>query len=107
VVIKALGKFLKSCFRGGFEPYFLVEDEAAEPANHTIRLTESMINDMHLRGYFNIDPFVILVSKELSLTSISLGLQSEPYLSGASCVPISGFPRRLVEGGKKREGECS
>lgn len=102
--LKALGQFLKTCFRGGFEPYFLIGDDAAQSVTEKVHFSEPLVNDMHLRGYFNIDPFLVTVSKELSTTIISLALQSEPYASGAASLPISGFPRHLISSGKRPEG---
>jgi len=60
-------------------------------------LTEDIINDMYLRGTFNLQRIQIATSKELSTTEISLCLQTNPYpYSIDSYLPISGFPRELM-----------
>jgi hypothetical protein len=103
--MKGLGGFLRSTIRGDFEPYFLLEEETHRSGAIKIPLTEASINHMYLRGYFNIDPIQIQVSKELASTKISLCLQSDPYPSGITVLPISGFPRQLISEDRSRKGK--
>ncbi|KAK5631118.1 hypothetical protein RRF57_006833 [Xylaria bambusicola] len=97
--IKALAWFLISLLDGDFEPYFLIEeiglDDAAQRV-YQIVLTDSVLQDMHLQGNFQLDHLRINTTQENSEVKISLCLQSAPYSSGIHVLPISGFPRRLM-----------
>ncbi|KAH6647653.1 hypothetical protein BKA67DRAFT_394493 [Truncatella angustata] len=94
--MKALGEFLRSTFRGEFEPYFLLEEEVPRSAPLRIPLEEGAVHDMCHRGHFEIEPLYIQVQRELATTKVSLCLQGEPYPSGVTVLPISGFPRQLI-----------
>ncbi|TGJ81236.1 hypothetical protein E0Z10_g7507 [Xylaria hypoxylon] len=78
--IKALAWFLISLLDGDFEPYFLIEEEDQDGGARQIRqivLTDSVLQDMHLQGNFQLE-------------------QNAPYSSGVHVLPVSGFPRRLM-----------
>jgi hypothetical protein len=94
--MKALGEFLRSALRGEFEPYFLLEEEVPRSAPVRVPLSETAVHEMCHRGYFEVEPFRIQCSRELATTKISLCLQNEPYPSGVTVLPISGFPRQLM-----------
>ncbi|KAI1079978.1 hypothetical protein F5B20DRAFT_147122 [Whalleya microplaca] len=94
--MKGLGEFFRSCLKGSFEPYFQVENGIRDSVTCPIVLTEVMIRDMHKRGYFDMEPIRIDVSKEHSIVRISLCLQAVAYPSGVTVLPISGFPRQLM-----------
>ncbi|KAI2469692.1 hypothetical protein F4781DRAFT_431216 [Annulohypoxylon bovei var. microspora] len=95
--MKALGSFLRKSLQAHFEPFFVVEEDSylGDEIKHTIN--ENIINDMYLRGRFDMPNIKIHMSKELAVTTISLSLQngSYPYTAN-SYLPISGFPRELV-----------
>ncbi|KAI1325062.1 FabD/lysophospholipase-like protein [Xylariaceae sp. FL0255] len=102
--MKGLGDFLRTCFKGSFEPYFLIED-LIEDGQHrngnpavAIVLTEAIIRNMRSGGYFDLKHFEIKIRKEHLATKMSLCLQTVPYASsGATALlPISGFPRQLL-----------
>ncbi|KAI0966660.1 hypothetical protein F4678DRAFT_475768 [Xylaria arbuscula] len=103
--IKALAWFLISLLDGDFEPYFLIEeecqenqedqDDAPQRTRHVI-LTDSVLQDMHLQGNFQLEHLRINAACEDSNIEISLCLQTNPYSSGVHVLPISGFPRRLM-----------
>ncbi|KAJ3572874.1 hypothetical protein NPX13_g4903 [Xylaria arbuscula] len=97
--IKALAWFLISLLDGDFEPYFLIEqigiDDAAQRVRQVV-LTDSVLQDMHLQGNFQLDQLRINATQENSEIKMSLCLQSTPYPSGIHVLPISGFPRRLM-----------
>ncbi|TGJ84807.1 hypothetical protein E0Z10_g3967 [Xylaria hypoxylon] len=94
--IEGLGHALHTCLKGSFKPYFLIEEQdyPSSPALGLI-LTESVIRNMR-RGYFDLDIIELELSKEHSSINISLCLQTIAYASGATTLPISGFPRQLV-----------
>ncbi|KAI0903577.1 hypothetical protein F4823DRAFT_635572 [Ustulina deusta] len=94
--IEGLGCFLHACLKGSFRPYFLIEeqDHPMSPALGVI-LTEAIIRNMR-RGYFDLDIIELEVSREYSSINISLCLQTVPYTSGETSLPISGFPRQLI-----------
>ncbi|KAI1505709.1 hypothetical protein F5X99DRAFT_215888 [Biscogniauxia marginata] len=97
--LQALGWFLISRLEGTFEPYFLLEEEDEGRASWPVRqlvLSESVLQDMHLQGNFHLDPVRINAATENSEVKISLCLQTHPYPSGVTVLPISGFPRRLM-----------
>ncbi|KAI0886923.1 FabD/lysophospholipase-like protein [Annulohypoxylon maeteangense] len=97
--LKALGWFLISRLDGDFEPYFLLEvqEEAGAPwAPRQIILTNSVLEDMHLQGNFDLNPVRINSATEHAQITISLCLQTRPYPSGVTILPISGFPRKLM-----------
>ncbi|OTB11271.1 hypothetical protein K445DRAFT_359609 [Daldinia sp. EC12] len=96
--LKALGWFLVSRLDGDFEPYFLLEiqDEGASWPPRQIVLTNSVLQDMHLQGGFQLDPVRINTVTEDAQVNISLCLQTCRYASGAIVLPISGFPRQLM-----------
>ncbi|KAI1468230.1 FabD/lysophospholipase-like protein [Daldinia caldariorum] len=96
--LKALGWFLVSRLDGDFEPYFLLEiqDEGASWPPRQVILTNSVLQDMHLQGGFQLDPIRISTATEDAQVNISLCLQTCRYPSGAIVLPISGFPRRLM-----------
>ncbi|KAI1798690.1 FabD/lysophospholipase-like protein [Daldinia bambusicola] len=96
--LKALGWFLVSRLDGDFEPYFLVEiqDEGASWPPRQVVFTNSVLQDMHLQGGFQLDPVRISTATEDAQVNISLCLQTCRYPSGAIVLPISGFPRRLM-----------
>ncbi|KAI2635875.1 FabD/lysophospholipase-like protein [Hypomontagnella submonticulosa] len=97
--LKALGWFLISRLDGDFEPYFLLEvrdEEGASCPPRQIFLSNSVLQDMHLQGNFHLDPVRISTTTENAQINITLCLQTHPYPSGATVLPISGFPRRLM-----------
>ncbi|KAI0552170.1 hypothetical protein F4679DRAFT_571841 [Xylaria curta] len=97
--MKALAWFFISLLDGDFEPYFVLEEEDNDGAVWPLRqivLTESVLQDMHLQGNFQLEPVHIHATHKNSDINISLCLQSAPYTSGAHALPISGFPRRLM-----------
>ncbi|KAK5655399.1 hypothetical protein OQA88_5669 [Cercophora sp. LCS_1] len=95
--MKDLGEFLRSYIRGTFEPFLFVEERGLRSNSFTLRLSEHIINDLYLRGTFNLPRIQISTSKESSSTMISLCLQTTPYpFSTDSHLPISGFPRELM-----------
>ncbi|KAI8963493.1 FabD/lysophospholipase-like protein [Daldinia sp. FL1419] len=102
--LKALGWFLVSRLDGEFEPYFLLEiqDGGASWPPRQIVLTNSVLQDMHLQGGFQLDSVRISTATEDAQVNISLCLQTRPYPSGVMVLPISGFPRRLMseDGGR-------
>ncbi|KAI0907470.1 hypothetical protein F4823DRAFT_626310 [Ustulina deusta] len=97
--IKALAWFLISLLDGDFEPYFLIEEEGQDSEIGQIRhivLTDSVLQDMHLQGNFQLEHLRIHATHENEDVKISLCLQNAPYSSGVHVLPISGFPRRLM-----------
>ncbi len=100
--LKALGAFLRTHQRNNFEPYFLIEEDNTRWPARQIILDEATLDDMRLRGCFDIDRVRIHAVKEHSAAKISLGLQTTVYPSGVSVLPISGFPRQLIseDGGR-------
>ncbi|KAI3316635.1 FabD/lysophospholipase-like protein [Xylariaceae sp. AK1471] len=98
--MKAMGEFLRKCLRAKFEPFFIVEEQVRSLESFVtlnINITENMINDMYLRGIFQLGRIKIYLSKELAVTTISLSLQTDPYPHSTNAfLPISGFPRELV-----------
>ncbi|KAI1411011.1 hypothetical protein F5Y13DRAFT_201533 [Hypoxylon sp. FL1857] len=94
--MKGLGAFLKLSLKGGFEPYFLVEDDMPGPAAQQLVLTEAAIRNMYQQGYFDMEPIRINAVKEHTTVKITLCLQTTPYPSGETSLPISGFPRQLM-----------
>lgn len=94
--MKALGEFMRSTIRGEFEPYFLLEEEVPRSLPVRIALSETSVHDMCHRGILEVETLYIQVQRELATTRISLCLQGEPYPSGVSVLPISGFPRQLI-----------
>ncbi|KAI8947268.1 hypothetical protein F4801DRAFT_519668 [Xylaria longipes] len=97
--IKALAWFLISLLDGDFEPYFLLEEEYEDSAVWPVRqvvLTDSVLQDMHLQGNFQLEQIRVHATHENSDIKLSLCLQSIPYPSGVHGLPISGFPRRLM-----------
>ncbi|RWA12744.1 hypothetical protein EKO27_g2394 [Xylaria grammica] len=97
--IKALAWFLISLLDGDFEPYFLIEEENQDGEARPIRqvvLTDSVLQDMHLQGNFQLEQIRINTTHEHSDIIISSCLQNMPYSSGVRALPISGFPRRLM-----------
>lgn len=104
--MKALGEFLRSTIRGEFEPYFLLEEEVPRSEPIRIPISETAVHDMCHRGMFEVETLYIQVQRELATTRISLCLQGEPYPSGVSVLPISGFPRQLIsEDNVNRKGK--
>lgn len=59
-------------------------------------LTDTVLQDMHLQGNFELDQIRINAAAEDTEIKLSLCLQSAPYQSGVRTLPISGFPRRLM-----------
>ncbi|KAI0805870.1 FabD/lysophospholipase-like protein [Xylaria sp. FL0064] len=97
--IKALAWFLISLLDGDFEPYFLIEEGDHDRTSQQTRqvvLTDSVLQDMHLQGNFQLEHLRINAPHEDSEVKISLCLQNAPYSSGIHFLPISGFPRRLM-----------
>ncbi|GAW12462.1 hypothetical protein ANO14919_018310 [Xylariales sp. No.14919] len=97
--IKALAWFLISLLDGDFEPYFLIEEENQDGEARPIRqvvLTDSVLQDMHLQGNFQLEQIRINTTHEHSDIIISSCLQNMSYSSGVRALPISGFPRRLM-----------
>ncbi|KAI0888236.1 uncharacterized protein GGS22DRAFT_95044 [Annulohypoxylon maeteangense] len=96
--MKALGGFLRNCLQEHFEPFFVVEEDTSylgDEVKHII--SEKSIEDMYVRGRFDLPNIQVQMSKELAVTTISLSLQSGNYPHTAnSYLPISGFPRELV-----------
>lgn len=109
--LMALGSFLRSCCIGDFRPYFLVEDDVDSDTRRRrqIIMSDAFILDIETTGCFDIEALAITTaaSKQDTSTRISLSLQMAPYSHGATttgtALPISGFPRRLVneESGSK------
>ncbi|KAI1745919.1 hypothetical protein F4680DRAFT_442191 [Xylaria scruposa] len=97
--MKALAWFFISLLDGDFEPYFVLEEEDNDGVVWPVRqmvLTESVLQDMHLQGNFQLEPVHIHATHKNSDINLSLCLQNTPYMSGAHALPISGFPRRLM-----------
>ncbi|EMR64244.1 patatin-like serine protein [Eutypa lata UCREL1] len=94
--LKALGTFLWAHLKSNFEPYFLIEEDSTRWPARQVILNESMLEDMRLRGFFEVDRVRLHAVKEHSTTKISLGLQTTVYPSGVTVLPISGFPRQLM-----------
>ncbi|KAF2963626.1 hypothetical protein GQX73_g9958 [Xylaria multiplex] len=97
--IKALAWFLISLLDGDFEPYFLIEEENEDGELRPIRqiaLTDSVLQDMHLQGNFQLEQIRINATHENSDIMISIFFQNAPYSTGVRALPISGFPRRLM-----------
>ncbi|KAI1846078.1 hypothetical protein JX266_007887 [Neoarthrinium moseri] len=94
--MRSLGEFLRAAFKGEFEPYFLLEEEVPRSAPIRIPLNETAVHEMCYRGSFEMEPFMVQTQRELATTRISLCLQNEPYPSGVTVLPISGFPRQLI-----------
>lgn len=51
---------------------------------------------MHLQGNFDLNPIRITSATENAQVTISLCLQTRPYPSGVTVLPVSGFPRKLM-----------
>jgi hypothetical protein len=51
---------------------------------------------MHFHGHFELDPLAINVLDETTEVFLSLALNTAPYPSGSTVLPISGFPRRIM-----------
>lgn len=94
--MRALGEFLRATLSGEFEPYFLLEEEVPRSEPIRITLSEDAIHDMCQRGNFEVETLYVQVQRELATTRVSLCLQSDPYPSGVTVLPISGFPRQLI-----------
>ncbi|KAI1760166.1 FabD/lysophospholipase-like protein [Hypoxylon sp. FL1150] len=96
--LKALGWFLISQLDGEFEPYFLLEvkEDGARWPPRQMFLTNSILQDIHLQGNFHLEPVRINTTMENAEISVSLCLQTRPYPSGVTVLPISGFPRKLM-----------
>ncbi|KAI1208514.1 uncharacterized protein F4807DRAFT_452194 [Annulohypoxylon truncatum] len=100
--MKALGGFLRDCLQEHFEPFFVVEEDSSDLGKVKHTIDQKKIEDMYLRGRFDMPNTVIYMSKEVAVTTISLSLQSGNYPHTAnSYLPISGFPRELVIEGTK------
>jgi hypothetical protein len=94
---KALGRYLVKCFKGNFEPYFVIEDSQSWDTIQKLPITEEIVKDMVLKGRFIMDRVQIVVVKQLAEISISLCLQDDGYpFASNSHLPISGFPRPLM-----------
>ncbi|KAF6832216.1 hypothetical protein CPLU01_06315 [Colletotrichum plurivorum] len=96
--VKKLGYFFRGCLQGTFEPHFVLEEIGTSTREaQQIPVGETIINDMYIRGVFTMRNLRVFVSKELSTTNISLCLQPGPYpISRSALLPISGFPRDLM-----------
>ncbi|KAH6656249.1 hypothetical protein BKA67DRAFT_514151 [Truncatella angustata] len=96
--LKALGWLLvsTSCLEGDFEPYFLLEEDKTRLPARQIVLTQTILQDMHFHGHFELEPLTITTLDETSEISLSLILHQTPYPSGSTVLPISGFPRRIM-----------
>lgn len=93
---------------GSFSPHFVVEEDGIpEPrfeidlcgrttSNHQTGFGGSIISAMCETGVFRPNPVDIYATHELSPIRISLHLREEPYASSATSLPISGFPRFLM-----------
>ncbi|EXF82920.1 hypothetical protein CFIO01_01290 [Colletotrichum fioriniae PJ7] len=105
--MKYLGEFLRTCLRGDFEPYFVVEEAGTLPDDASkIPVPEASITDMYLRGTFKLKRIRVVVSKELSTTNIFLCLRTELYPHSSNAfLPISGFPREMMSEDSQRKGE--
>ena len=94
--LKALGTFLRAQLKGGFEPYFLIEEDPTRWPAQQVLLDEPTVEDMRVRGYFDLDRVRVRAARENAPTRISIGLQTSAYPSGVTVLPISGFPRQLM-----------
>lgn len=65
------------------------------PARQII-LKQTILQDMHFHGHFELDPFDMNALEDTSEISLSLALHTAPYPSGSTVLPISGFPRRIM-----------
>ncbi|KAK1491219.1 hypothetical protein CTAM01_10334 [Colletotrichum tamarilloi] len=103
--MKYLGEFLRTCLRGDFEPYFVVEEAGTLPDDASkIPMPEANITDMYLRGTFKLKRIRVVVSKELSTTNIFLCLRTELYPHSSNAfLPISGFPREMMSEDSQRK----
>ncbi|KAL0780116.1 hypothetical protein CaCOL14_004599 [Colletotrichum acutatum] len=105
--MKYIGEFLRTCLRGDFEPYFVVEETGTLPDDASkIPVLEASITDMYLRGTFKLKRIRVVVSKELSTTNIFLCLRTELYPHSSNAfLPISGFPRELMSEDSQRKAQ--
>ncbi|KAI0137141.1 hypothetical protein BJ170DRAFT_573205 [Xylariales sp. AK1849] len=104
--LKALGWLMISisCLEGDFEPYLLLEEDQTRSPSRQIILNQTILQDMHFHGQFGLDPLRINTLDESSEVSLSLSLQTAPYPSGVTVLPISGFPRRVMAEGADAYG---
>ncbi|KAF6818372.1 hypothetical protein CMUS01_11936 [Colletotrichum musicola] len=96
--MKALGYFFHDCVQDAFEPHFILGGvEAPMDEAQRIPISETIISGMCNRGVFSMEDVNVTVSKELSVTNISLCLQFQEYSESRNAfLPISGFPRELM-----------
>lgn len=106
--IQALGEWIRQFITGSFSPHFVVEEDGIPESRSEIDLCGrttsghqtgfggSIIATMCETGVFRPNPFDVYATHELSPIRISLHLRAEPYASSATGVPISGFPRFLM-----------
>ncbi|KAK3389280.1 hypothetical protein B0H63DRAFT_537088 [Podospora didyma] len=101
--LKGLGHFFRSCFRGDFEPFFLLQENyhASDETCKEIAIPLATLDDMCNRGTFHLPAEITIEgSSQPSTTRIALRLQENNYLSGGrvqaeSYLSISGFPREM------------
>jgi hypothetical protein len=102
--LKGLGKFLKSCLKGKFGPFFFLQENYGthKQTQGEIPITAATIEEMCSRGLFNLGtPIRLRSATQSSLTRISLCLQEREYphsddkSSSERYLSISGFPRSL------------
>ncbi|KAL3422514.1 hypothetical protein PVAG01_06670 [Phlyctema vagabunda] len=97
IEMKALGQELRRCWIGDFEPYFMVQEDRRLETIQKVPIARHVLEEMILRGRFSTDRIHIIVSNQLSSTTISLCLQESCYPASADAnLPISGFPRTLM-----------
>lgn len=95
--MKALGKFFLKFLTADFTPYFVIQEDRKVETSRKVPISEQCINEMYIRGRFEMDRIRITTSRQLSATTILLCLQESPYPhSNDSNLPISGFPRTLM-----------
>lgn len=107
--MKALGYLFHGCVQDAFEPHFIL-GEVGTPEHEALRIpvSETIISGMCNRGVFSMEDANVIVSKELSVTNISLCLQPQAYSKSRNAfLPISGFPRGLMSEDRNVQGKRS
>ncbi|OCL09871.1 hypothetical protein AOQ84DRAFT_220281 [Glonium stellatum] len=92
--LKGLGRFLEDCFRGEFEPHFLLHDENKR-SELNIPISRITVDDMRIRGKFCLPVGLRITSKLSAGTGLSICLQQRAYMFHDCYLSISGFPRQL------------
>ena len=88
--LRHLGDYFKNMTTLNYQPYFIIgeKDSTSEPTQ--IIITQQLIQGMTMNASFELGPFLIPVSTESAITTISLSIVDGEEL------PISGLPRALM-----------